>query len=179
MSVHLPRHVFPISFSVRHLHDKFGDDMRAGDMFLVNDPWIAGTHLNDVLMIRPIFVDGELELYAPVRAHYGDVGGTTPGSISGNNTEIFHEGIRVPMVRIYEGGELNDQMLSIFLANVREPFQVEGVFFAQAAVNRLADNRLQALYERYCSGQVRSTLATRMEAALQRMAETIEALPDR
>lgn len=178
MSVDVPLHVFPISFGVRHLHEKFGKDMNEGDMFLVNDPWVAGTHLNDVLMIRPVFVDGELELYAAVRAHYGDVGGMTPGSVSGNSTEILHEGIRLPMIKIYDRGELNEEMLSIFLANVRAPFQAEGVFFAQAAVNRLAENRLRTLYERYGTGQVHATLQARMEQARRRMAEAIEALPD-
>src|ERR1700754_765586 len=178
MSVDVPLHVFPISFGVRHLHEKYGEDMNEGDMFLVNDPWIAGTHLNDVLMIRPIFVDGELELYAAVRAHYGDVGGMTPGSVSGNSTEILHEGIRIPMIKIFDRGELNEEMLSIFLSNVRAPFQAEGVFYAQAAVNRLAENRLRTLYERYGAEPVHATLGARMEQARRRMAEAIEALPD-
>lgn len=178
MSVDVPLHVFPISFGVRHLHEKFGDDMNEGDVFLVNDPWVAGTHLNDVLMIRPIFVDGELELYSAVRAHYGDVGGMTPGSVSGNSTEILHEGVRIPMVRIYHEGELDQDLLSLFLANVRAPFQAEGVFFAQAAVNRLAEDRLRNLYDRYGTGQVRATLSARMEGARRRMADAIRELPD-
>jgi len=178
MSVDVPLHVFPISFGVRHLHEKYADDMHEGDMFLVNDPWIAGTHLNDVLLIKPIFVDGELELYAAVRAHYGDVGGMMPGSISGASTEILHEGIRMPMVKIYDRGELNQEILDIFLNNVRAAFQAEGVFHAQAAVNRLAENRLLTLYERYGTAQVRATLEARMEGARRRMAAAIAALPD-
>lgn len=178
MSVDVPLHIFPVSFGVRHLHEQYGDDLNEDDMFIVNDPWIAGTHLNDVLMIRPIFVDGNLELYSAVRAHYGDVGGMTPGSVSGNSTEILHEGVRIPLVRVYETGELRSDLLNLFLSNVRAPFQAEGVFYAQAAVNRLADDRVGVLYDRYGREAMRSTLDARMELARSRMADAIRALPD-
>lgn len=178
MSVDVPLHIFPVSFAVRRLHEQFGDDLHEKDMFLVNDPWIAGTHLNDVLMIRPLFVDGQHELYAAVRAHYGDVGGMTPGSVSGSSTEILHEGVRIPLLRVYERDELRSDILSMFLANVRAPFQAEGVFFAQSAVNRLAEDRVRALYDRYGTSAMRAALDARMELARHRMSEAISDLPD-
>ncbi|MDO8212578.1 hydantoinase B/oxoprolinase family protein [Conexibacter sp. CPCC 206217] len=178
MHVDVPMHIFPVSFAVRELHERFGEEMEAGDVFLVNDPSTAGTHLNDVLMIRPIFLDGRLELYAAVRAHYGDVGGTVPGSVSGASTEIFHEGIRIPLVRVYRRGELEEGMLQLFLANVRTPFEAEGVFHAQAAVNRLAEQRVQALGERYGAGALHDAVAQKLEATRRRTAAAIAALPD-
>src|SRR5581483_3617498 len=100
------------------------------------------------------------------------------GSVSGNSTEILHEGIRIPLIRVFDRGELREDLLGMFLSNVRAPFQAEGVFYAQAAVSRLADDRVSHLYERYGSDAVRATLQARMEAARRRMGEAISALPD-
>ncbi|MDE0254505.1 MAG: hydantoinase B/oxoprolinase family protein, partial [Rhodospirillaceae bacterium] len=102
-----PSHIFPVPWSVRQMFDTFGDDIRPGDVFLHNDPYTGGTHLNDIAMMFPVFAEGRLVLFPCVRAHWGDVGGTTPGSISGKSTEIFHDGVRLPIVKIASGGELN------------------------------------------------------------------------
>jgi N-methylhydantoinase B len=179
MHVDVPMHIFPVVFSVRDIVQRYGDTIREGDMFLVNDPASGGTHLNDVLMVRPIFLEGKPAFYAAVRAHYGDVGGTYPGSsVSGESTEIFHEGVRIPVVRAFVEDELQGDLLSIFLANLRTPFEAEGVFHAQAAVNRLAEQRVLAIAERYGAAALKQTTQDRLESARSRMAEAISKLPD-
>jgi N-methylhydantoinase B len=179
MHVDVPMHIFPVVFSVRDIVARYGDTIREGDMFLVNDPASGGTHLNDVLMVRPIFLDGKPELYAAVRAHYGDVGGTYPGSsVSGESTEIFHEGVRIPVVRAFVEDELQEDLLSLFLANLRTPFEAEGVFHAQAAVNRLAEERVLAIAARYGAAQLKQATQDRLEGARERMATAITKLPD-
>src|SRR5207249_2499981 len=95
-----PLHIVPIGWSMRAVREKFGDDIHPGDVFLHNDPYTGGTHLNDVAMIYPLFADGSLFVFPVVRAHWGDVGGMSPGSLSGNATEIFQEGVRIPPIRI-------------------------------------------------------------------------------
>jgi N-methylhydantoinase B len=179
MHVDVPMHIFPVVFSVRDIVSRYGETIEEGDMFLVNDPASGGTHLNDVLMVRPIFLDGKPELYAAVRAHYGDVGGTYPGSsVSGESTEIFHEGVRIPVVRAFKEDELQEDLLSLFLANLRTPFEAEGVFHAQAAVNRLAEQRVHAIADRYGAAALKQATQDRLEGARSRMAEAISKLPD-
>jgi N-methylhydantoinase B len=179
MHVDVPMHIFPVVFSVRDIVSRYGDTISEGDMFLVNDPASGGTHLNDVLMVRPIFLDGKPEIYAAVRAHYGDVGGTYPGSsVSGESTEIFHEGVRIPVVRAFVEDELQEDLLSLFLANLRTPFEAEGVFHAQAAVNRLAEQRVLAIADRYGAASLKQATQDRLEGARSRMAAAISKLPD-
>jgi N-methylhydantoinase B len=179
MHVDVPMHIFPVVFSVRDIVARYGETIREGDMFLVNDPASGGTHLNDVLMVRPIFLDGKPELYAAVRAHYGDVGGTYPGSsVSGESTEIFHEGVRIPVVRAFVEDELQDDLLSLFLANLRTPFEAEGVFHAQAAVSRLAEQRVRVIADRYGAATLKQATKDRLEGARSRMAQAISKLPD-
>ena len=108
-----PSHIFPVPWSVREMLDNFADDIHPGDVFLHNDPYTGGTHLNDIAMIYPVFVDDTLALFPVVRAHWGDVGGTTPGSISGKSTEIFHDGVRIPILKVASKGELNRGILDL------------------------------------------------------------------
>src|SRR5690606_38646747 len=84
---------------MRHLIDQFGDDMAPGDIFISNDPYGAGgQHLPDIYIIKPIFADGRLRGYAGTIAHHCDVGGIAPGSVAIHATEIFQEGLRLPIV---------------------------------------------------------------------------------
>jgi N-methylhydantoinase B len=89
-----PQHIFPLLWSARELLRQYGDDIRPDDMFLHNDPYEGGTHLNDIALIVPLFYDGKLAFFPVVRAHWEDVGGSTHGSISGESREIFQEGVR-------------------------------------------------------------------------------------
>jgi N-methylhydantoinase B len=77
--------------------DEFGNDLAPGDVILLNDPYRGGTHLNDVTLIYPVFDDGRLILFPAVREHWADVGGMVPGSLSGEATEIYQEGLRIPL----------------------------------------------------------------------------------
>ena len=99
-----PSHIFPVPWSVREMLTHFEGDIHPGDVFLHNDPYTGGTHLNDIAMIFPVFVEDTLALFPVVRAHWGDVGGTTPGSISGKSTEIFHDASGSPSSR-WRAGE--------------------------------------------------------------------------
>ena len=173
-----PVHIFPVPMEVGQMLERFGGDIHPGDVFIHNDPYTGGTHLNDVAIISPLFHCGEMTIYPVVRAHWGDVGGTTPGSISGKNTEILHDGVRIPILRVIEKGVLNQGMLDLLLHNMRVPEERRGDFFAMLATCHTANKRLEELAAKYGWGVIlaaKDRLLDRAEASMRRR---IAALPD-
>ena len=174
-----PSHIFPVPWSVRQMFDTFGEEIRPGDVFLHNDPYTGGTHLNDIAMMFPVFADGRLVLFPTVRAHWGDVGGTTPGSISGKSTEIFHDGVRLPIVKIASGGELNQGLFDMMMANMRVPRERRGDFMSTWGTCQVAERRIAELFERYGVTTVEGAIAELIDRAERRTRQRIEALDDR
>ncbi|TMQ24510.1 MAG: hydantoinase B/oxoprolinase family protein [Candidatus Rokuibacteriota bacterium] len=173
-----PLHIVPIGWSMKAVRERFGDDIHPGDVFLHNDPYTGGTHLNDVAMLMPLFVDGRLFVFPVVRAHWGDVGGMSPGSLSGGATEIYQEGVRIPPIRIMERGRSNEAVLEVLFANMRGPRERRGDFRAMIGTCRKAAERVEALAARYGAATVRAAVAELMDRAEARMRRAIRALPD-
>lgn len=178
MYVDVPHHNFQLVFCTQYLLNKYGEDIHPGDVFYINDPYIGGTHLNDIALLLPVFFQGELVHFTTARAHWGDVGGLTPGSVSGKSTELFHEGLRIPMVKICDQGKLNEPLLDTFLANVRMPFEARGDFMAQLQTARLGEKRIIELYGRYGPETIGACISTYLHQAETRMRNAIAALPD-
>ena len=142
-------HVVPLPWSVRVGDGEVRGELAPGDVILMNDPYAGGTHLNDVTIIYPVF-DGERLLFFPaVREHWPDVGGMVPGSMSGKATEIYQEGVRIPPIKIYQAGKLNDAAMDLLLANMRVPEERLGDFQAGIAACRVAEARIRDLCRRY------------------------------
>src|SRR5262245_1838739 len=173
-----PLHIVPIGWSMKAVRERFGDDIHPGDMFLHNDPYTGGTHLNDVALIYPLFADGRLFVFPVVRAHWGDVGGMSPGSLSGGATEIFQEGVRIPPIRVVERGRPNEAALDLIFANMRGPRERRGDYHAMIGTCRKAAERVEGLAARYGSATVRAAVAELMDRAEGRMRRAISALPD-
>lgn len=173
-----PVHIFPIPWTVRTILERFGDDIKPGDVFLHNDPYTGGTHLNDVTTIYPVFLDRHLFAFAVARAHWGDIGGMTPGSISGQSTEIYQEGVRIPAIRIYAEGRPNQAALDLIFANVRGERQRAGDFTAALVSCQQAGRNLEAMAEKFGAATLRACLARSLERAEMRMREQIASLPD-
>jgi N-methylhydantoinase B len=173
-----PLHIVPISWSMKAVREKFGDAIEAGDIFLHNDPYTGGTHLNDVAMIYPMFADGELLLFPVVRAHWADVGGMTSGSLSGAVSEIYQEGIRIPPIKVYERGRPNAAVLEVLFANMRIAKDRDGDFRAMIGTCRTAAARVEALLARYGVATVRACISWLLDRAEQRMRRLIRDLPD-
>jgi N-methylhydantoinase B len=171
-----PLHIVPISWSMRAVRERFGDDLHEGDIFLHNDPYTGGTHLNDVAMIYPMFTEGELFLFPVVRAHWGDVGGMSPGSLSGRVTEIYQEGVRIPPIRIHERGRPNQAALELIFANMRGPREREGDFRAMIGTCRKAAERVEALLARYGRTTLQAAIRELLDRAEQRMRRRIREL---
>jgi N-methylhydantoinase B len=173
-----PLHIVPIGWSMKAVRESFGEDIHPGDIFLHNDPYTGGTHLNDVAMIYPLFADGRLFVFPVVRAHWGDVGGMSPGSLTGDATEIFQEGVRIPPIRIVDRGTPNRAALDLIFANMRGPRERRGDFDAMMGTCRKAAERVEALAARYGAPVVRAAVVELMDRAEQRMRRAIAALPD-
>jgi N-methylhydantoinase B len=149
---HIPVHLgsLPegISNTLAYLQ-RHGLRLDEGDMLVVNDPYIAGTHLNDITLIRPIYHQQQLVGYAASKAHHTDVGGRVPGSISSDATEVFQEGLILPPVKIMVRHEFQEDVARIICANSRTPASRMGDLRAQVAGNLRGELRLQELLERY------------------------------
>ena len=114
-----------------------------GDLWIVNDPYISGTHLNDVVLVKPVYVDGQLFALFANTGHWMDMGGSVPGGWAPSATEIHQEGIVIPPLRLCEAGRFNNGVLSLIKANVRLPRQLEGDLAAMMNVFTVGARGLQ------------------------------------
>ncbi|MEX2203665.1 MAG: hydantoinase B/oxoprolinase family protein [Actinomycetota bacterium] len=125
-------------------------DLAPGDVVATNDPFSGGgSHLSDVAMLRPIFVDDELVAFAGAKGHWTEVGGKDPGSWTADSVEIFQEGLQLPFVRVARGGELDRDIRAIIGANSRLPDMTIGDLTAFAACLEVAERRVLELCRRY------------------------------
>lgn len=147
---HIPVHVGAMPFAVEAVRAAFGDDaVREGDTFLLNDPYHGGSHLPDLTALAPVFAGGRLRFWSVVRAHQSDIGGATHGGYNPGATEIWQEGLRVPPIRLGEGGGLRDDLVAMLAANTRIPRDFRGDLMAMVGAARLGERRLQETLARY------------------------------
>ena len=154
------------------------EDLRQGDILVVNDPYRGGTHLPDIIMVSPVFCGERFWGFVANLAHHSDVGGMAPGSVPGNSTEIFQEGIRIPSVKLFQAGVLQEDLLKMILANVRTPKERKGDLQAQIAANNLAIRRLLELIDRYGFDELALYAAETINYAERRMRAAIAKLHD-
>ena len=147
-----PIHIFAVPYSTQQVVNKFKDDINEGDLFLHNDPYTGGTHLNDVLMLHPVFFEGKLALFSAMRCHWNDVGGMTPGSLSGRVNEIIQEGIRIEPTKICDRGVLNEPFMNLLFNNMRSRSERLGDFNAMVGTGRKAEEHLARLHKRFGKG---------------------------
>lgn len=142
-------HVGTLHYTAKAVIEAFRGDMHPGDVFAINDPYLGGTHFNDVRIIRPIFVDGEVIAYAQSNGHWADVGGTVPGSFDVNAKEHFGEGIRITPVRIWDRGRYLGDVVRMIASNTRAPDMIVGDLHAQAEATRVAEREILRLVDKY------------------------------
>ena len=130
------------------------DTMREGDTFILNDPYTGGTHLPDIAVITPVFHRGQVIALGGAMTHHQDVGGMSAGSVPTNATEIYQEGLRIPPLKLREGGVFNETLVKMLRQNVRIPDTVMGDLNAQVAACTVASRRLGELAERYGHNQL-------------------------
>jgi len=142
---HIPVHLGAMPIAVKSIEKKFEGEIYPGDSFILNDPYLGGTHLPDITIITPIFFKDVLAGYSVSRAHHNDIGGMAPGSMPGNATEIFQEGLRIPPVKFVSKGELSKDILNLIMINSRTPKIRKGDLMAQLSSNWTGEKRLQEL----------------------------------
>jgi len=153
--------------------------MKPGDIFCANDPFEAGgTHLPDLNMAMPVFAGGELVAFICNIAHHADFGGMAPGSMAGGMTEIYQEGLRVPLVRLFNGGTLVEDVYSMILTNTRVTQERRGDINAQVAACRLGARRLAEVFEEHGRSTIEPVFDEIIERTNRRMRSAIAALPD-
>ncbi|RLM63594.1 hydantoinase B/oxoprolinase family protein [Halorubrum sp. Atlit-8R] len=143
---HIPVHLGAMPDAVDTV---LGKDPKPGDVFVVNDPFAGGTHLPDVTLVSTVAPRGEVVGYAVSRAHHADVGGSAPGSMPPGAREIYEEGLRLPAVRLVDGGEPNEAVRDLILANVRTPDERAADLRAQRAANARAEERVGELLDEH------------------------------
>jgi N-methylhydantoinase B len=146
---HIPVHLGAMISSVEMTIKTFLKDLYPGDVIILNDPYMGGTHLPDITLISPIFYKDELIGFSANRAHHADVGGITPGSLPGASTEIYQEGIIIPPVKLYEKGGLKEDLFALIVKNVRTPEERAGDIKAQISANKIGEKRVLELVEKY------------------------------
>ena len=146
-----PGHVNSMAESVKHFLNEYPrHTMCAGDVYLTNDPWKGTGHLNDMTMVTPVFRGSKrgarmVALFAST-VHVVDIGGL---GLSADGTQVYHEGLFLPPLKLVDGGRMSDTVLRIVRANVREPVQVEGDLYALVACNEIGGRRLLAMMDEY------------------------------
>jgi N-methylhydantoinase B len=125
------------------------DEMKDGDVYIMNDPYLGGTHLPDIALVMPIFYQDRPIALSATMTHHQDVGGMTPGSIPTNATEIFQEGLRIPPLKLRDAGTMNETLVKMIRLNVRIPDTVMGDLNAQIAGCQIGARRLVDLADNY------------------------------
>jgi N-methylhydantoinase B/oxoprolinase/acetone carboxylase alpha subunit len=174
-----PSHLSAIAFTVEYSVLYFGrDNIRAGDVYLVNDPYRGGGHLPDISMIRPIFHGAQHIGFAVNRAHHIDIGGMAVAGFPGTAQSIYQEGLRIPPVRWFAEGQENLDVIEMITLNMRFPRDQLGDFKAQLASTFTAEQRLQRLAERYGADTVLACMGKAKNHSEELMRAIIDELPD-
>lgn len=177
---HLPVHLGAMPLSVRAAIDHV--TMEPDDIVILNDPFRGGTHLPDITLVSPVFLEDTTHgtkpaFFAANRAHHSDVGGMSPGSMP-LAREVFQEGLIIPPVKLVKRGEIDRDLLSLILANVRTPDEREGDLTAQIAANRVGAARLQHMVEQYGLSIVERYATGTQDYAERVLRSTIRSIPD-
>ena len=173
-----PIHNFAVPYSTAEVVRVFGGDIHEGDIFFHNDPYTGGTHLNDVLMLYPVFHDGRLAMFTATRCHWGDVGGMTPGSLSGRVQEVYQEGLRIVPTRICDRGRMNEAWLTLLFDNMRIARERRGDFNTMLGTSRKAAEHVERLFARFGGGALLDAIEELIALAEKVMRGRIAGIPD-
>jgi N-methylhydantoinase B len=149
-----------------------------GDIYVVNDPYLGGTHLMDVRFAKPVFVQGELFCWLQNTGHWPDIGGMVPGGFSAHATEVEQEGLRLPPVKLFKRGEMDREILAIIQSNIRVADQRIGDIKAQAAALLVGEARLSDLVAKHGRATLEAAIAEIRVRSAERMRAEIRRIPD-
>ena len=179
-AAHIPVHLGAMPFSVAAAIDHVGS-LAPGDIVIVNDPYLGGTHLPDITMVAPVFI-GSGDNRQPAgfvsnRGHHADVGGMTPGSLP-LSTELYQEGTIIPPLRIVRRGRVNAEVVQLICRNSRTAEERKGDLAAQIASIRVGARRLAEIAERYGMETTREHMDAILDYSERRTRAAIDRIPD-
>ncbi len=151
---------------------------KPGDLWMLNDPYLSGTHLNDIVLVSPAFVNGKLFALFANTGHWMDMGGSVPGGWAPSATEIHQEGIIIPPLKLYDEGRYNAALVQFITANVRLPRQIEGDLAAMVNVFNVGRRGLEALVAKYGEATLQGCIAEMMDRSETQMRSYIAEIPD-
>lgn len=173
-AAHIPVHLGSMSFSVEAI---INEDIREGDVFILNDPFMGGTHLPDITCISPLFIDNKLEFFLASRAHHADIGGKTPGSMP-LSTSIHDEGLIISPSKLYDQGRKNKVLFDQILDATRNPVEREGDFTAQIASLNTGRTRLLESAKKYSLSSIKEASEQLLDYSEEIMRTVIRLIPD-
>ncbi len=151
--------------------------IRAGDMFICNDPYLGATHQPDVATVAPVFHDGQLRAWVAASGHWLDIGGPEPGGFNMNATTVFDEGLRLPPTRLVDGGVIREDLVELIMSQVREPL-AELDLRGQIVANQAGIARLEAIYEEFGPDVVEAVMRGSLDHVERRMRSRLATIPD-
>ena len=176
----LPIFVGVMAFAVKAVIDKAAEEggPKEGDVWIFNDPYLGGTHLSDFRLVKPLFRGGQVFCYLASVGHWHDVGGNVPGNYNPVATESFQEGMLIPPVKLYDGGQFRPDIVAILSANSRLPNSLYGDLNGQINALDLGSSRMEALLNEYGDDVVATAMRQFKARAAAHMRSEIRALPD-
>ncbi len=174
----LPGHLGSIPTALEATMRHYGDDIKPGDIFILNDPFDGGMHLPDIFIFKPLYVAGKLLAFAATVCHHTDVGGRVAGSNASDSTEIYQEGLRIPPLKMYEAGKRNETLWALIEKNVRLPVKVFGDLRAQLAACHIAETQFVELVQKYGADTVTAYMQEVVDYAERMTRAALSRLPD-
>jgi len=180
-AAHVPVHLGAMPASVRAALDVFPNALRPGDIVILNDPYLGGTHLPDITLVAPVYIeeDGSKRLagFVANRGHHADVGGMTPGSMP-LSTELYQEGTIIPPIKLAKGGRINQEIIQLICRNSRTPDERKGDLAAQMASIRVGEKRFQEVVGRYGMALTHEHMAALLDYSERVTRQAIQRIPD-
>jgi len=179
-SARIPVHLNSMSDCLRTILDRFIplEEWQDGDVIVTNDPYSGGQHLPDIQTFRPVFVGGRRVAIVGTLCHHVDVGGGAAGSYYADATEIFHEGIRIPPLRLVDKGVLNSGVFEMLLHNLRQPDETRGDLNAQVAALGIGERAVARMARKFGTAALTAAMAAILDGSEAMMRAALKALPD-
>lgn len=178
----LPVFVGTMQFSTRHIIERIATGLtkppEPGDIYIVNDPYLGGTHLMDVRFAMPFYRDGEIFCWLSNTGHWPDTGGAVPGGFSASAISAEQEGLRLPPVKLFKAGVMDDELWQVICSNIRVSEQRIGDVKAQASALLVGADRLSSILDRYGDQTVREAIAEMRSLAARQMAANVRLIPE-
>ncbi|MCZ7575112.1 MAG: hydantoinase B/oxoprolinase family protein [Ardenticatenaceae bacterium] len=176
---HAPMLLTGFELGMRALVKKYRpEELEDGDVIVFNDPYAGGQHVMDLVTFAPVIYEGDLVGFVGSIAHHADMGGSAPGGVAGGLTEIYQEGLRLPMIKLYKRFHEDPELFSILENNIRVPDKTLGDIRAQASANFVGVRRMKEIFARYTPDVVQTCMSMLLDYSEKRIREGLKQIPD-